>query len=122
MSSVKKWRVGFTRSAENDIHDILVFIADQDGPETAELILEKFIKARDTLQILPERGRIPPELLQISVLSFREIQIPPYRMIYNIDRITSSVNIHIVVDGRRNFTEIIKEHLLNINNEANIIQ
>jgi toxin ParE1/3/4 len=78
----------------------------------AEAILEKFIQARDSLRLLPDRGRIPPELKRVNILSYREIQLHPYRIIYRIYDGAHAVHIHIVADGRRNFTELLKERLL----------
>lgn len=78
----------------------------------AEAILEKFIQARDSLRVLPDRGRIPPELKRVNILSYREIQLHPYRIIYRIHEEAHAVHIHIVADGRRNFTELLKERLL----------
>ncbi len=115
MSAAKKWRVRFTLSAESDIHDILGFIVERDGPDVAEEILNKFIQARDSLQTMPERGRITPELRRINILTFREIQIYPYRMIYKIDKEHNYIYIYIIVDARRNVTEFLKERLLRIN-------
>lgn len=60
MSAAEPWRVAFTRRAEEDIKGIFSFIADRDGPDMAETILSKFIEARDSLRVLPDRGRIPP--------------------------------------------------------------
>ena len=103
----------FTRRAECDILDIFAFIADRDGPDIAETILEKFVQARDSLRELPNRGRIPQELERVSIRSFREIQIVPYRIIYQVNNDLHEVYIHVVADGRRNFTELLKERLLN---------
>lgn len=114
MSAAKPWRVAFTRRAEEDIKGIFSFIADRDGPDIAETILSKFIQARDSLRELPDRGRIPPELKLVNILSYREIQIPPYRVIYQVSKAVHEVYIHVVADGRRNFTELLKERLLNI--------
>ena len=110
--SKRVWKVAFTRCAEKDILDAFTFIAERDGPDIAEAILEKFVTARDSLRELPERGRIPPELEQISILSFREIQVRPYRVVYQINSAVHEVYIHTVADGRRNFVELLKERLL----------
>lgn len=108
------WRVAFTRRAEEDIKGIFAFIADRDGPDIADTILNKFIEARDSLRELPDRGRIPPELRRVNVLSYREIQVSPYRVVYQVNKAIREVHIHVVADGRRNFTELLKERLLTI--------
>jgi mRNA-degrading endonuclease RelE of RelBE toxin-antitoxin system len=74
--------------------------------------LQKFIQASESLRKLPDRGRIPPELERVSILSFREIQVKPYRIIYQVNKSAQAVYIHIVADGRRNFTELMKQRLL----------
>ncbi|MBS6830070.1 MAG: type II toxin-antitoxin system RelE/ParE family toxin [Desulfovibrio sp.] len=114
MSAAKAWRVAFTRRAEEDIKGIFAFIADRDGPDIAETILNRFIQARDSLRELPDRGRIPPELKRVNILSYREIQVSPYRVVYQVSKAAHEVHIHVVADERRNFTELLKDRLLNI--------
>lgn len=114
MSGKAPWKAGFTRHAEEDILGIFTYIADREGPDMAEAILEKFIRARDSLCQLPDRGRIPPELKRVNVLLYREIQVQPYRVVYQINKTSHTVHIHIVADGRRNFNELLKERLLNL--------
>jgi len=107
------WMVVFIRRAEEDILSIFEFIADREGPDTAEALLEKFIQARDSLRLLLDRGRIPPELKRVNILSYREIQLSPYRIIYRIHEAAHAIHIHVVADSRRNFTELLRERLLN---------
>jgi toxin ParE1/3/4 len=106
------WAVAFTRRADNDILDIFTFIAEREGLDAAESILERFIEARDSLRELPDRGRFPPELERVSIRSFREIQVKPYRVVYQVNRDAHEARIHVVADGRRNFTELLQERLL----------
>jgi toxin ParE1/3/4 len=113
MSEAKRaWKVAFTRRADEDILEIFTFIAERDGPDVAEAILEKCITVRDSLRQLPDRGRIPPELERVNIFSFREIQIKPYRVVYQVNSAAHELYIHVVADGRRNFAELLKERLL----------
>jgi plasmid stabilization system protein ParE len=112
MPNSSGWKALFTRQAERDIREIVNFIAEKDGPGIAEAILDRFIAVRDSLQTLPERGRIPSELYRMNVLTFREIQERPYRIVYQVNKATREVYIHLIVDGRRNFTELMRERLL----------
>lgn len=112
MNADAPWRVQFTHRAEEDLLGIVEFIAEREGPDMAEAILETFIQARDSLRLLPDRGRIPPELKRVNIHSYREIQLKPYRMIYRIHEATHAVHIHVVADSRRNFTELLKGRLL----------
>lgn len=86
MDATKAWRVAFTRQDDKDINGIFAFIADRDGADTAEAILNKFIQARDSLCELLSRGRIPPELKRVNILSYREIQVSPYRIVYQVSK------------------------------------
>jgi len=106
------WRVRFTSPAKQDIKDIFSFIADRDGSDIADSILARFIQARDSLGELPDRGRIPPEMRHVNVFSYREIQVPPYRVVYQVHHAIQEVHIHIVADGRRNCTELLRSRLL----------
>jgi toxin ParE1/3/4 len=108
------WQVAFSRCADRDILEIFAFIAERAGPDSAGTILERFIRARDSLRELPSRGRVPPELELVSMRSFREIQVKPYRIVYQINNAAHEVHIHLVADGRRNFTELLKERLLRL--------
>lgn len=112
MSGNPAWTVAFTRRAEEDILGIFDFISEREGPDMAEALLAKFIQARDSLCEFPDRGRIPPELKRVNILSYREIQLKPYRIIYRIHKSTHAVHVHVVADSRRNFTELLKERLL----------
>lgn len=112
MSGDAAWVVAFTRRAQEDILSIFDFIAQKEGPDVAEALLEQFIQARDSLRLLPDRGRIPPELKRVNILSYRDIQSKPYRIIYRIHEPAHAVHIHVVADSRRNFTELLKERLL----------
>lgn len=112
MSVKTPWKISVTQQADNDILGIIAFIADREGADMAETILKKLIQARDSLKQLPERGRIPPEMKNINVLAYREIQASPYRIVYQINKADHVVSIHMVADGRRNMTELLKERLL----------
>ena len=108
------WKVAFTRHADVDMLKIFAFIAERDGTDAAEALLEKFVAARDSLRDLPARGRIPLELERVNILSFREIQVRPYRVVYQVNKAAHEVHIHVVADGRRNFAELLKERLLKL--------
>ncbi|MDL2275948.1 type II toxin-antitoxin system RelE/ParE family toxin [Desulfosarcina sp. OttesenSCG-928-G10] len=112
MNGEMPWKVMFTRHAKADMLGIFSFIAHKSGRGVAETILKKFIRARDSLRELPDRGRIPPELMRVNVLAYREILVTPYRIIYQVNRASHEVQIHVIADGRRNFTELLRERLL----------
>jgi plasmid stabilization system protein ParE len=97
--------------ADKDIAGIIRFIYRREGSAMARTILERFRKAKEDLHTLPVRGRIIPELLSINIQAYRELQIPPYRMMYQISEPDNTVFIHIVVDGRRDLSELLQARL-----------
>ncbi|MDR2892680.1 MAG: type II toxin-antitoxin system RelE/ParE family toxin [Deltaproteobacteria bacterium] len=108
----RTWRVEILLEADKDITDIVNFIYNREGSAMAREILKRFRTAKENLQTFPERGRITPELRRINILEYRELQIPPYRMIYQISEPESTVYIHVVVDGRRDMAELLQARLL----------
>ncbi|MDL2291449.1 type II toxin-antitoxin system RelE/ParE family toxin [Desulfovibrio sp. OttesenSCG-928-F20] len=110
--STKTWKVEMLPEADKDVAGIIRFIYRREGSAMAREILKRFRKAKDQLRTLPERGRIVPELRRINILTFRELQIPPYRMMYQISEPENTVFIHIVVDGRRDLAELLQARLL----------
>jgi hypothetical protein len=55
---------------------------------------------------------VEPLSWPINVFSYREIQVAPYRVIYQVNTAAREEYIHVVADGRRNFTELLRERLL----------
>jgi toxin ParE1/3/4 len=110
--SIQTWQVDNTVQADADIKKIVRFILEREGSDMAQRILDKFTAAKESLQTLPGRGRIPPELARINVFTYRECQISPYRMIYEISEPESRVSVHMVVDGRRDLPDIMTSRLL----------
>lgn len=108
----KTWLVEILPEADKDIKGIVRFIYRREGSAMAREILKRFRAAKEDLRTLPERGRVTPELRRINILDYRELQIPPYRMIYQISEPEDTVYIHVVVDGRRDLAELLQTRLL----------
>ena len=103
------YSVLWSSAAENDLKNILEYVA-MDNPGNAIAILRR-IKAKALhLNSLPERGRIVPELMDQGILTYRELVIPPWRLIYRI----SNQNVYVlsVLDSRRNVEDILLNRLI----------
>lgn len=111
-SGPQVWMVDNTLQADADIRKIVRFIMEREGPDMGEHILNMFEEAKKGLETLPGRGRIPPEMERINVFTYRECQVPPYRMIYEISEPENRVYVHMVVDGRRDLPDIMTARLL----------
>jgi plasmid stabilization system protein ParE len=62
-------------------------------------------KKASNLYSLPERGRMVPELQGQGILQYRELVIPPWRLIYRIAE--RKVFVLAVIDSRRNVEDIL---------------
>jgi plasmid stabilization system protein ParE len=100
----KKLDVIWALVAENDLKEIIEYIA-ADSPAHALKILQKIKQQAFRLYTLPERGRIVPELQDQGVLLYRELIVPPWRIMYRI----SEMNVYIVsvLDARQNVEDIL---------------
>ncbi len=96
--------------AESDLDDIYCHIATSEGQEQAELIQERLINVILTLQHLPARGKVPLEMLNFGINDFKEIQSPPWRILYYISG--HIVGVVAVLDSRRNIAELLQKRLL----------
>ncbi len=81
-----KFSVTLIQEAEDDLFDIYGYILNNDSPAHAEHVLLKLQEACVSLDEMPERGHIPPELERIGITEFKEIHFKPYRIIYEIEK------------------------------------
>ena len=108
-SKSEKFFVDITQNAEDDLNEIIMFIA-QNNPQTALKIMER-IKARvDSLENFPNKGAYVPELLKRNIKDYRQVIEPPWRIIYKID--DNIVNVLAIIDSRRNLQDILVKKLL----------
>ena len=75
------YKLIWSPSARDDLHDIVVFIA-RDNPNRAMSFGYELISETDRLQLFPELGRIVPEYRNDNI---REFVFPPYRIVYRVD-------------------------------------
>jgi plasmid stabilization system protein ParE len=103
------YEVLWTRTAEEDLKGIIAWIA-VDSVEEALRALERIRARAAALSSLPERGRLVPELKEQGIGLYREIVVPPWRMLYRI--IDRKVYVLGVFDSRRNLEDLLLERLL----------
>ncbi len=105
-----KFRLLITEEAEKDIVDIWSYIMINDCIENADCVVDGLEDAIRSLEKIPQKGHLPPELERISVFNYLEIHFKPYRIIYQIS--DGSVSIYCVIDGRRDIHKILERRLL----------
>jgi Plasmid stabilisation system protein. len=102
-------QVVWTSVAEDDLKGIIEYIS-VNSPRNALNILRKIKKKASSLYTLPERGRIVSELQDQGILQYRELIIPPWRLIYRIaERKTFVLS---VIDSRQNVEDILLKRLI----------
>lgn len=99
-----KYKVVWANVAESDVKDIIEYISI-DNPQNALKILKKIKQKASELYTLPERGRIVPELQNQGILQYRELVIPPWRLIYRVAE--RKVFVLSLLDSRRNVEDIL---------------
>ncbi len=104
-----KYKVVWTNVAENDLKEIIDFISI-DSPQNALKILKSIKQKASNLYTLPERGRIVPELQGQGIFQYRELIIPPWRLMYRIAE--RKVYVLSVIDSRRNVEDILLARLV----------
>jgi addiction module RelE/StbE family toxin len=100
----QKYNVVWSNIAENDLKNIVEYIAD-DSPPNALKILQRINQKASSLYTFPERGRIVPELRDQGILQYRELVISPWRILYRISE--KSVVVISVLDSRRDIEDIL---------------
>jgi len=107
---VTTYRVRIVQEAEDDLAEIIEFVAKHDSIEHAEYVLEKLLGVCERLEQNPQRGHFLPELKSLGIKSYREVHFKPYRVIY--EHIGRDVFVHLIVDGRRSLQAILERRLL----------
>jgi addiction module RelE/StbE family toxin len=104
----KKYEVLWSNTAEIDLKSIIEYIAE-DNPSNAFKIVKNIKQKVSNLYAFPEKGRIVPELKDQGIMQYRELIIPPWRILYRISE--ESVYILSVLDSRRNIEDILLKRL-----------
>ena len=100
----RKFTVKWADPASHDLIEIADFIA-LDDLATAKKVISLINDKVLSLQLTPQRGRIVPELAIHGIVSFRELIVSPWRIIYKVDE--TVVYIELVVDGRRDLEDLL---------------
>lgn len=90
--------------AEDDLNEIIEYYYSL-SEKYVEKVISEFEENVMSLQRHPKSGRIVPELEKQGILQFRELIQGYYRIVYEISG--EKVIVHTIIDGRRNFEDII---------------
>ncbi len=102
-----KYQVLRTDKAEEQLRDIIYYIADESGDIDIALgYLDKIETSINRLQEFPESGSIP----RYSILKkqgFRVVIVERHLVFYKINEADKAVIIYAIVDGRREYRNLI---------------
>ena len=103
------YQVFWTQTAQQDLKRIIEYIAVDSESQASRVYL--VIKQKTAnLQQMPLQGRIVPELRYYSILTYRELISPPWRIIYKTEE--NKVWVLAVIDGRRNMEDILLDRFI----------
>ena len=85
-----KYRVWITSAAERDLEEIYDWIRDHDATAKADYVMDRLIRAAESIAALPNRGSRPRELPPGMHADYRQVFFKPYRVIYEVVGLTFS--------------------------------
>lgn len=102
-----KYKILRTDKAEEQLRDIIFYIADDSGDVNIAIrYLDKIESAMNRLQELPESGCIP----RYSILKkqgYRVLIVEKHLIFYKINEANKTVTIYAIVDGRREYRNLL---------------
>jgi toxin ParE1/3/4 len=98
-----KHEVKLLRLAEDDLTDIVVYIA-ADRPIAARKLIDKVNKTLSLLAHNPKLGSMPNED-SLAEMGYRYLTVENYLIFYMID--TPVIYIHRIIHGARNYTTLL---------------
>lgn len=101
---MKNYKVIWSKSAERDLEEIVLYIAEE-NPLNAKKVLNKIKEKASNLSSIPHKGIIVPELKSFLIFSYHQYSTPPWRIIYRYSNTT--VYVVAVIDSRRDIDELL---------------
>lgn len=105
-----RFEVLLTQDAQDDLDEIVGYIAAHDTAANAGRVLDRLEEAIAGLAQLPERGSHPRELLELGIREYRQVFFKPYRLIYRV--VAKKIYVHVIADGRRDMENLLARRLL----------
>ena len=104
-----EFEVLWTDAARFDLEGVIEFIAEE-SPANALSTLARLERRCRTLAVLPDRGRIVPELRAVDVPTYRELIEGPWRIVHRDD--VDRVHVMATLDARRDLPGLLLERLV----------
>jgi plasmid stabilization system protein ParE len=108
---MRRRKVPWARSARRDLESIVASLASR-SPQAALATLDRLQNKAKSLAGLVERGRVVPELARLRVREYRELIVPPYRLIRRAR--VKDVVVLAVLDARRSLEDVLLDRLIRV--------
>lgn len=99
-----RFEVWWTATAQRDLERIVDYLEER-APGAAARVFAEIRDRSQRLSSSPLRGRVVPELARFEISRYRELLIPPYRLMYRVDE--QKVWVVAVFDGRRDLESVL---------------
>lgn len=111
--SAARPEVRITAGAERDLRAIYerrLAQRETEGEDGADALLDELIAALEPLGDRPAKGPVVPEMAALGIRDYRQLSLPPFRMIYlPADDVVTVV---VIADSRRDFHTLLAERVL----------
>ena len=102
-----KYQIQRTDKADNQLREIIFYIADDSGSvDTALNYLDKIEKAINRLEDFPYSGSLPKYAI-LRKQGYRVLIVEKHLVFYKVNETAKVVMIYAVVDGRREYKNLI---------------
>ena len=105
-----KYEVRITEGALGDLDAIRSFIGVHRGDDSADEWMAGFDNIIDSLEQFPDRGFVPPPLLDLGIDTFRQISMLPFGIVYEVSG--TKVFVVLIAHTKRDFQSLLQERLL----------
>ncbi|MBK7078042.1 MAG: type II toxin-antitoxin system RelE/ParE family toxin [Myxococcales bacterium] len=102
---MKRRTVIISSAASDDLAGLLDYVMATRDLAAATALDRRLDDALAALAHLPDRGRVVPELRIRGISIYREVQRPPYRIVYRT--VGAEVWVLAIVDGRRDLDGLL---------------
>ena len=110
------YEVRLTLGAEKDLQTLHDHIFEYRSPAQADALLSALLEAVESLERFPDRGVVPKELAGLGIRDYRQILLPPYRIIYRVGDVTVVVRRAFeVVDALKSLSKAYDIYFASIN-------
>lgn len=106
----QRFDVRLTFAARDDLMTLHTYVKTHRSVDEAERLLDDLLVRIATLETFPLRGPVPPELAALGDHHYRQLSVPPYRLIYEV--VEAVVLVSVIVDARRDLSALLARRLL----------